>query len=138
MVKNGSIFIILLITVFFSVNCGSTFLRKSNMQSRSLEHELEVIKSNAYEAFCFLNVNGTVYDLNSLKLKTSDYNSTDGKYTMYFNFCQKSITQCEKKNTTALAVMASNADKNVCFSLGGSTSTLSKWNFVSKLNLIIS
>jgi hypothetical protein len=27
--------------------------------------------------------------------------------------------------------MTSNADKNVCFSLGGSTSTLSKWNFVS-------
>jgi len=96
-----------------------------------LDQELEIIKSNAYEAFCFLNVNGTVYDLNTLNIPKYDYNSTDGKYTMYFNFCKKALTQCENKNTTALAVMTSNADKNVCFSLGGSTSTLSKWNFVS-------
>lgn len=132
MVKNGSIFLILLIIVFFSINCSSTFLRKSNLNNRALELELEVIKSNAYEAFCFLNVNSTVYDLNPLKIKTHDYNMTDGKYSMYFNFCKKAITQCENKNTTALAVMTSNADKNICYSLGGSTTTLSKWNFISK------
>ena len=131
MVKNGSIFLMLLLALFYSVNCSSSYLRKSNLHSRMLDQELEIIKSNAYEAFCFLNVNGTVYDLNTLNIPKYDYNSTDGKYTMYFNFCKKALTQCENKNTTALAVMTSNADKNVCFSLGGSTSTLSKWNFVS-------
>lgn len=131
MVKNGSIFLILLITVFYTINCGSSFLRKSNVNNRNLELEMEVIKSNAYEAFCFLNVNSTVYDLNSLNIPTHDYNMTDGKYSMYFNFCKKAVTQCDKKNTTALAVMTSNGDKDICFSLGGSTSTLSKWNFIS-------
>lgn len=131
MVKNGSIFLLLLITVFYSINCSSSYLRKTNLHNRILDKELEIIKSNAYEAFCFLNVNGTVYDLNSLNIPKYDYNVTDNKYTMYFNFCKKANTQCEKKNTTALAVMTSNIDKNVCFSLGGSTSTLSKWNFVS-------
>lgn len=131
MVKNESIFLIFLLTVFYSINCGSTFLRKSNLHNRLLEQELEIIKSNAYEAYCFLNVNGTVYDLNSLNIPNYDYNSTDGKYSIYFNFCKKAVQQCGKKNTTALAVMASDADKNICYSLGGSGSTLSKWNFVS-------
>jgi len=136
MVKNASIFLMVLITMFFSINCGSTFLKKSNLNVRSLEQELQIISINAYEAFCFLNVNGTVYDLNSLNRPEADYTNSDGKYTMYFNFCKQANTQCTIKNTTSLAIMKSNADPNICFSLGGSESTLSKWNFVSKYNLL--
>ena len=132
MVKNESILLIILITVFFFTHCSSTFLKKSNLNGRLLEQELEIIKSNAYEAFCFLNLNGTVYDLNSLQMAKNDYNTTDGKYTMYFNFCQNANKQCTRKNSTANAVMTSNADPNVCFALDGKETTLSKWSFISK------
>lgn len=132
MAKNASIFLFIILALSYYVNCGSTYLRKNNVQNRFLEHELEIIKTNAYEAFCFLNVNGTVYDLNSLNVPNYDYNFTDGRYTVYYNFCNQAKTQCNQKNTTALAVMTSNVDKNVCYALGGSTSTLSKWNFISK------
>jgi len=130
MVKNASLFLFALLVLSYQVNCGSSFL-KSNLHTNSYENELEIVKSNAFEAFCFLNVNGTVYDLNSLNMPKEDYQATDGKYTMYYNFCGQSHNQCTQKNTTALAVMTSNADKNVCYSLGGSKATLSKWNFVS-------
>ncbi len=130
MVNITSLFFISLILFVFQANCSSSFL-KNKVYLKSLEAELEIIKSNAFEAFCFLNMNGTVYDLNSLHISDHDYNTTDGKYTLNYNFCGEAKHQCKDKNTTSLAVMTSNTDKNSCFALGGSKTTLSKWNFLS-------
>jgi hypothetical protein len=119
------------IFIYYSFNCLvlfrriTTFLKKASNKVNELE--LEVLKSSAYEAFCFLNTNGTVYDLNSMNISNYDYNLTNSKYTIYYNFYYQASQQCTQKNTTALAVMVSNADKNVYYKLGGSKSTLSKW-----------
>lgn len=119
-----NVFIIMLIFVSYA-STSSSFLKKSTLT----EEELQIISTKAYEAFCFLNVNGTVYDLNSLNNPVEDYNTTDNKFVLHYNFCKQAVTQCPLKNTTALAVMTSKADKNICYALGGSESTLTKWNF---------
>lgn len=139
MSKNEILFIAALTIMLFvsNTNSSSSFLKKTlniNLKSNSLlELEAtEIQKEKAIEAFCFLNSNGTVYDLNPLHNATKDYSSSDNKYTMHYNFCEKANTQCKEKNTTALAVLVENDNPKNCYSLGGSKSTMSKWTIESR------
>merc|ERR1712032_540311 len=132
MSKNQIVYIVIMTILLFVFNTESRskFLKRTlNIKSDSLLELTEIQKSKAIEAFCFLNSNGTVYDLNPLHNKTKDYTSKDKKYTMHYNFCQKAHTQCKEKNTTALAVLVENENPSNCYSLGGSKSTMSKWSF---------
>ncbi len=134
MVKIDSIFFFALAYFSYRANCDPSF-SKNDSKSNPLDSELEIIKTNSFEAFCFLIVKGAVYDLNSLIIPDHDYNTTDGKFNLYYNFCEQSISQCSQKNTTALAVMNSKLDKNSCFSISGSKTISSKWNFLSNKKL---
>ena len=136
MFKNENVYIVILILLLFVTNTtsSSTFLKKTlsrKSESTTEETEMEIHTTKAIEAFCFLNSNGTVYDLNPLYNETKDYTSKDEHYTMHYNFCEKAHTQCKEKNTTALAVLVDNKDPTKCYSLGGSKSTMSKWSFLS-------
>ena len=126
------IFILIHIVFYFSLsNCS--MLKKSN--NKLIAREMDIIKSNEYEAYCFLNINGTVYDLNSLYNPKNNYNFVDitnNNFIISFNFCKQSILQCKKKNTSALVIMSSKTDPNECYSLGGSATTVSRWTIVSK------
>ena len=119
-----------------NTNSRSAFLKRTlNIEESNSLLQLqikEIQKTKAIEAFCFLNSNGTVFDLNPLHNSTKDYTSKDKKYTMHYNFCEKANTQCKDKNTTALAVLIDNQNPSNCYSLGGSKSTMSKWSIQSK------
>merc|ERR1712032_993853 len=131
MSKNQIVYIVIMTILLFVFNTESRskFLKRNlNIKSDSLLQLTEIQKTKAIEAFCFLNSNGTVYDLNPLHNKTKDYLSEGKDYTMHYNFCEKAHTQCESKNTTALAVIIDNTDPTKCYSLGGSKSTMSKWS----------
>jgi hypothetical protein len=134
---------ILIVLLFVSsTNSSSAFLKVQNtviknkfqslIQEKSTESEMEIKETSAIEGLCFLNSNGTVYDLNPLYNSTIDYTSKDDKYTMHYNFCQKAKTQCTQKNTTAFAVIVDNKNPSNCYSLGGEKSTLSNWKILSK------
>lgn len=132
--------IVLMLSLFFLSNISSSsFLKKTisfsqldlTLSEGERELEKEIYKSKVLEAFCFLNSDGRVFDLNPLYNETNDYIEEDGNYTMYFNFCRDAHMQCEKKNTTALAIVKDKEGN--CHSLGGSNNTLSKWNVISKI-----
>jgi hypothetical protein len=126
-----------------NTNSTSAFLKYHNtlgsnkyesfIQERLIEKAKEIKETSALEALCFLNTNGTVYDLNPLYNSTKDYSLQDARYTMYYNFCQKSLTQCKEKNTTAFAVMVDKVNPANCYSLGGEKSTMSGWKILSKI-----
>lgn len=120
------------IIIMISVLIASTSCSLNSKKYNSFLEitELDVKSSQVIEAFCFLNSNGTVFDINPLYDSLKDYQMTDDNYTLYFNFCQQAHNQCTKKNTTALAVLKDN--KGDCYSLGGSKNSLSKWNIISK------
>lgn len=145
MSKNENFCIIALFIMLFVSNTlsSSTFLkRKTLSKAEKLESllqisESEIKKTGAVEAFCFLNSNGTVYDLNPLYNETLDYSTKNDRYTMHYNFCEKAHTQCKEKNTTALAVLVDNNNPTNCYSLGGSKSTMSKWKILSNKDFLI-
>ena len=126
--------IYIMFMLFFASNVYSTtsFLKKTFTLSELSLLEKEIHTTKVIEAFCFLNSNGTVYDLNPLYNATTDYTRKDKNSTMYFNFCKQAHTQCKSKNTTSLAILID--EKDNCYSLGGSKSSLSKWNILSKKN----
>lgn len=132
--------VILLILFIFlniaSINSTSSFLRVKDKHFNSLAeldlNSKEIYTDSVIEAFCFLNSNGTVYDINPLYNEKEDYTMKDKNYTMHFNFCNPPKTQCSSKNTSALAVITD--EKNNCYSLGGSKNTLSKWSVISNLD----
>jgi hypothetical protein len=119
--------------MFYGYYCTdiSNLNLKINMKNRNLQKQSEINKSDTYEAFCFLNADGAVYDLNTLYNPNTDYSISDGKYTVYFNFCKKAHNQCNNK--PALALIKSNSDNNICVSLGGQSSSISKWKLVCKI-----
>lgn len=121
---------LLVIVLIFSVgNCS--FLKKAESK---LSTE-EIVLQNATQAFCFLNKNGTVYDLNPLYNSKSDYVIQGADYVVNFNICKKALGQCGDKDSMINWRRNSNipnvAAEKQCISLTGADSVVSKWLFLS-------
>ena len=55
----------------------------------------QVTNVTTSQAFCFLNSNGTVYDLNPLYNKTQDYSIKNLDNIVNFNVCKNAETKCK-------------------------------------------
>jgi hypothetical protein len=113
-------FILISFLVISSISGTNTFLK-------SLSKEL--IEQTARSAFCFINNNGTVYDLNPLSNTQSDYTIVGPDYAIDFNICKKAISQCTNKTSL---ITYSNTLMNECISLSGSATVVSKWKVICK------
>lgn len=74
-------------------------------------------------AYCFVNIDGLVYDLGSLYDAASDYTINSGRDNFYFNFCKHGVTKCKKDHSYIVAGKSSdkpvNNTLNECSVLSG-------------------
>jgi len=94
-----------------------------------------VISQQTVAAYCFLNSNGTVYDLNPLHTTNMDYNVTYlNKDTLNVNFCGAAVNNCP--NRTALSTYWT-ALTNSCIALTGDATLFSNYtiNFDNVTNI---
>jgi hypothetical protein len=90
----------------------------------------QVVNTTSNQAFCFLNSNGTVYDLNPLHNSTKDYSIRGLDYLVNFNVCKNALTQC--KNRTASVIWNGDLTKSDnCIVLAGPNNVVSKWSLLS-------
>ncbi len=86
----------------------------------------EIRNQTSSQVFCFLNTNGTVYDLNPVNTKT-DYVISEGNYKVNFNVCKNPQAQCP--NTTSMVTYL--GPNNQCVRLAGPELVVSKWTVLS-------
>jgi hypothetical protein len=107
--------------LFFSVYANESFLKTR-----------EILEISGTTAFCYLNANGTVYNLNPLHKDDSDYEITQGLDKVYLNFCGDSTVSCEGKYG-----MITYQKGDICYELSGNETVVSDFLVLSKLDLII-
>jgi hypothetical protein len=79
-----------------------------------------IITSDTVGAYCFINDNGIIYDLNTLRVNDKDYNRTfSNNDLLAVNMCGKANKNCANK--TALATYTS--ANNQCLTLSGDQNT---------------
>jgi hypothetical protein len=118
--NNSSNLICITFLLFFSfIQTNQNFLKNREIQELS-----------GMEAFCYLNANGTVYNLNPLHKEDNDYEFPAGLLDakLYVNFCGDSLISCtpEKKGM----VTYKNGDQ--CIDLSGDQTIVSQWTVTSK------
>jgi hypothetical protein len=97
------------------------------------------LETSEIEAYCFVNLNGIVYDLNPLYDSTSDYyfKSIEGKNNFYFNFCKYGTSKCKKDNSYIMVshdTKIENNTSNDCSILSGTNyANYPKWTIISNL-----
>jgi hypothetical protein len=106
-------------------------LRTDNKQSYKMK---KLPEDDFTEAFCFLNVDGIVYDILPLYDPKQDYTFQNKDKEFYLNFCKFTTQKCRKDSTFIsqhyLAANETNIDD--CYLLSGSNPAFpSKWR-VSK------
>ncbi len=116
----------------------STFLKlktklQTSTQSRKLKLK-QIITQEVNQAFCFLNNNGTVYDLNPLYNSKNDYFIQGPDYVLNFNFCKNTITTCGNKTSLINYQDMSVAGNSTCVALSGPETVVSDWELLSKIN----
>lgn len=107
-----------------------SFAFSSKMKNKKLNSNLflkEVVNTSASQAFCFVNNNGTVFDLNKVYSK-SDYLINGGNYKVNFNVCRSPQVQCP--NQTSMVTYT--GENNQCIRLAGPDRVVSKFSILSK------
>jgi hypothetical protein len=91
-------------------------------------------ETNITQAFCFVNNNGTVYDLNPLYRKELDYQIKETTYTVDFNICKAAINQCTTTpNTTTHSyamIRQTTGTTTECINLAGADTVVSDWTLI--------
>lgn len=106
---------------------------KTFLKSRSTDKLTLLQTTQVKEAFCFLNTNGTIYDLNPMRNSTNDYLITGPSYGVNINFCENTINSCDNKK----GMMYYHDDTGRCILLSGPANVVSNWQLNSILTLII-
>ena len=94
----------------------------------------QIVNSTTSQAFCFLNSNGTVYDLNKV-YNSNDYVIQGGNYKVNLNVCHNPKTQCANKTSSMVTYQGPDGE---CYRLAGSDLVVSDWTISSKLFFLIS
>ena len=133
-------FILFLLNFSMILSNNNNFL-KNNIQFSPILAQLQllttaVIETPGVAAYCFINSNGTVYNLNALTRKSDDYNRTllNGD-TLQLNMCSKAVSNCPNK--TALATYKTKSVINTtgqCTSLSGDETTFANWTILCKID----
>ena len=95
------------------------------------------IPDGLIKAYCFVSVDGIVYDLNPLYDPLEDYtiNTIVGKDNIYFNFCQFAVTQCKKDKSYVIMAAdtpLNNKTMNCSLLSGTSRNNVPEWRILSK------
>ncbi len=78
--------------------------------------------------FCFINTNGTVYDLNGLKNDDNDYKIETAGGIVYFNVCRNAIISC--KGNSGAVTYNSNLLGDNCLQLAGNNTVSSSFYLI--------
>jgi len=137
-------FLFLLVNGFFysSVLCLLKIQSKNKIRQRLTRSQLipPTIPDGSISAYCFVNVNGIVFDLNPLYDPVEDYtiNTFVSKDTLYFNFCQYANTQCKKDKSYVIMAAdtpANNKSMNCSLLSGTSRNNVPLWRILSILSI---
>jgi hypothetical protein len=121
--------IFLTLLLFFSSIYAAKMKLDLKLESRTFLRE--VITQSAAGAFCFLNSNGTVYDLRPLKNSQKDYTISQGNSSQVnFNMCRNALQKCG--NNTGMVMWSNIQNSNDCKALAGGETVVSKWAILSK------
>lgn len=77
-------------------------------------HKVEVNKA----AYCYVNDDGVVYDLNPLRNENVDYRIDNAEGSFNFNFCQNAIHECHNNKIGGMAFFTRKGTED-CSSLAG-------------------
>jgi hypothetical protein len=134
MTKYLILFLIFIYTIYCSNIKQTTEFLSRNMTN--IETQMLLADGTA-EAYCFVNLDGTVYDLNKLYDPNADYFFKANSKSYYFNFCKFGVSKCKKDNTYIIASNQNSLIKNQtndCTLLSGTNyQTLPKWRINSKI-----
>lgn len=124
---NSLIFLTLL--VFYSSVYSTKMKSELYLESRTFLKE--VITESAAGAFCFLNSNGTVYDLRPMNNIEKDYTILQGNSSqIHFNMCKNAHQKCGKNS--GMVIWSSIQDSKNCKTLAGEETVVSNWAILSK------
>ena len=121
---NKTVLFLIAVLVFCSIN-------SSKMKGKKLVSKLfleAVVNTTTSQVFCFLNSNGTVYDLNKIH-SDKDYSISGIDYKVNFNVCKNPLSQCPNSTTSMVTFLGPN---NQCVRLAGPDRVVSDWSILSK------
>jgi hypothetical protein len=123
-----SILFLSLLVIFSSVYSAKL---KSELGVNSRTFLKEIVTKAAAGAFCFLNSNGTVYDLRPMKDSKADYTIPNGNSSQVdFNVCRNTINQCGNK--TSMVLWTNKQNTKDCLALAGGEMVVSQWAIMCK------
>lgn len=150
-----SILFLALLMIFASVNSEKTFMKMkqspppsssssgstTNSQSSKPSNNFTiapndtVIEISGEQAFCYLNSNGTIYDINPLHKSNSDYYINETLlYSVNFNVCQNTVRKCNNRTSlVSYRSIVSGVESDQCVELAGSATVLSNWTVIEDL-----
>jgi hypothetical protein len=118
MTRVTNMFTICSLLFLSSVFANQAFLKNSNK---------EIVQLSGVSAFCYLNANGTVFNLNPLHNEI-DYEIGTAPYKVYLNFCGDSSVSCETNKTS----MVTYVDDTKCIDMSGNETVVSEFEVYSK------
>lgn len=86
------------------------------------------------DAFCFINHNGTVYDLNPLKNNYNDYKLNVLTGTLDFNICRNALNSCTGKTGMISYTENLPTSNNNCVELSGNATVTSSFTLIQQNN----
>jgi len=93
-----------------------------------LPQEVKGEEEEIHDAFCFLNNNGTVYDLNDLSNDEADYRVKTITGFIDFNMCRNALNPCNDKSGMVSYTSSLQGDK--CVQIAGNSTISSKFFIV--------
>ena len=114
-----------LIAILFISSVYGAKLKNTKLNTQLFLQDM--VNTSSSQAFCFLNSNGTVYDLNKI-YNATDYVINGADYKVNFNVCHNPKSQCSNK-TSMVTYLGPN---NQCVRLAGPDLVVSKWSILSK------
>ena len=124
---------LLVIVYSSSLNSRKMKLRQdSSTESGAVETQTTIVPQKVVgeevplvDAFCFINTNGTVYDLNDLKSDNADYKIKTISGYIDFNICRNALNPCADK--TGMASYTRTITGENCVQIAGNSSVSSSF-----------
>ena len=130
-------YLTLLFTFLLFITCN----RQNNIRNILPKTNETFIDANLLngevDAYCFVNLNGVVYDLGPLYDSTADYTIKRQNENFYFNFCKYGLTKCKKDFTyvvsTTKAALVNNTSNDCTLLSGTNYEYMPRWTINSKI-----
>jgi hypothetical protein len=132
---SANLVFILFIYTFAYISCKNAHFLKNTILFEPVLLQIKmqskaIITSDTVGAYCFINDNGIIYDLNTLRVNDKDYNRTfSNNDLLAVNMCGKANKNCANK--TALATYTS--ANNQCLTLSGDQNTFIQYRISCNL-----